>query len=232
MALTASAGGVGNDLVLYTWNFGDGTTATGPTQSHVYGAAGIYPVSVTITTDGVNSVTNLLSVAVNSAQGPSGDPKQFTALKTTLKFNFAKQGQDTLTVSGTLPVQTGVSLAGKSVTVAIGGYQSTLTLGPNGKTGGNATSKIVLSGKAKKGVFSVSPAKFQFTVKKETLLADLASAGFSNNSTPRTGEQLTVPVIVGLDGSNYLTTINVTYKTVGNKAGTKSGSAVTAKAKK
>ena len=124
VTLTASAGGAGNDLVLYTWNFGDGTTATGPTQSHQYGAAGIYPVSVTITTDGVNSVTNTFSVAVNSAQGPSGDPTQFTALKTTLKFNFAKQGQDTLTVSGTLPVQTGVSLAGKSVTVAIGGYQN------------------------------------------------------------------------------------------------------------
>ena len=231
MLLTASAGGAGNDLVLYTWNFGDGTTATCPTQSHVYSAPGIYKVSVTITTDGINSVTNTFSTAVNSAQGPSGNPTQFTALKTTLKFNFAKQHLDTLTVSGTLPVQTGVSLASKSVTVAIGGYQTNLTLGANGKTGSNATSKIALSGKMKKGVFSASPAKFQFTVKKETLLADMASAGFSNNSTPKTGEQLTVPVIIGLDGSNYLSTINVTYKTVGTKAGMKSGSAVTAKRK-
>ena len=33
----------------YNWNFGDGTTATGATASHIYSAAGTYTVSVTAT---------------------------------------------------------------------------------------------------------------------------------------------------------------------------------------
>ncbi|MBC7093129.1 PKD domain-containing protein, partial [Candidatus Bipolaricaulota bacterium] len=36
-------------IVSYAWNFGDGGTASGPTVSHAYGAAGAYTVTLTVT---------------------------------------------------------------------------------------------------------------------------------------------------------------------------------------
>ncbi|HXQ93864.1 MAG TPA: PKD domain-containing protein, partial [Thermoplasmata archaeon] len=49
IAFTATPGMYGNLPFTYAWNFGDGGTGTGISVDHVYGSAGVYPVSVTIT---------------------------------------------------------------------------------------------------------------------------------------------------------------------------------------
>ncbi len=39
------------EIILYTWNFGDGATGEGPSSNHTYGAPGNYPVTLTVKDD-------------------------------------------------------------------------------------------------------------------------------------------------------------------------------------
>ncbi len=52
-------------IVAYNWTFGNGTTASGPSPTVVYGAAGTYLVSLTVTDDAgaTNTTTRQLTVA-------------------------------------------------------------------------------------------------------------------------------------------------------------------------
>jgi len=56
-------------IASYAWNFGDGATATSPTASHTYAAAGTYTVSLTVTDpEGLtNTTTRSVTVAANQA---------------------------------------------------------------------------------------------------------------------------------------------------------------------
>ncbi len=56
-------------IASYAWQFGDGATATGPTATHSYAAAGTYQVSLTVTDDGgaASTVTRSVTVAPNPA---------------------------------------------------------------------------------------------------------------------------------------------------------------------
>ncbi|MGI9821984.1 PKD domain-containing protein [Agromyces sp. Marseille-Q5079] len=51
----------------YAWNFGDGKAATGPTASHLYGAAGTYDVTLTITDNrgGITTKTTPITAIVS-----------------------------------------------------------------------------------------------------------------------------------------------------------------------
>ncbi|MFI7589617.1 PKD domain-containing protein [Spongisporangium articulatum] len=54
-------------IASYAWNFGDGTTGTGVTASHTYGAAGAFPVTLTVTDD--SGATSVSSASVTTTQG-------------------------------------------------------------------------------------------------------------------------------------------------------------------
>ena len=56
-----------------TWNFGDGTTGSGPAVSHAYGAAGAYSVTVSAT-DGAGNTTSTSRSVVIVAPGGGGPP--------------------------------------------------------------------------------------------------------------------------------------------------------------
>lgn len=47
----------------YDWDFGDGTTATGPTPQHTYATEGTYTARLTVTADGQSSTTSTTVVA-------------------------------------------------------------------------------------------------------------------------------------------------------------------------
>jgi PKD repeat protein len=64
------------DPLTYAWDFGDGTTATGPSVTHTYAALGVYTVSLVVSDPSEASVPATLAVSVDnrapvaSAGGP------------------------------------------------------------------------------------------------------------------------------------------------------------------
>jgi PKD repeat protein len=65
----------------YEWNFGDGATGTGETPSHVYAAAGTYPISLTVTDNNGSVGAATASVTVTAPDAPQSFPPltSFTA---------------------------------------------------------------------------------------------------------------------------------------------------------
>lgn len=66
----SAAGSADSDgsVVSYAWNFGDGSTATGATQSHTYAQDGDYTITVTVTdNDGLTGTTTATAHVTNVA---------------------------------------------------------------------------------------------------------------------------------------------------------------------
>ena len=78
--LTLSFDGLGSNdpggsIVSYAWDFGDGTTGSGPTPSHVYAAPGIYEITLTVTdADGAMVEDRTSLVVAPSAPPPNAAP--------------------------------------------------------------------------------------------------------------------------------------------------------------
>ena len=71
-------------IASYAWDFGDGSTATGPTASHPYGAAGTFNVKLTVT-DNAGATTTLTQPVTVTAPPPNKAPMaSFTATPTDL----------------------------------------------------------------------------------------------------------------------------------------------------
>lgn len=57
----------------YLWDFGDGSTSTQPTPSHIYNTQGTYTVKLTITTSGGCTETQTMNAAVKTGSLPTAD---------------------------------------------------------------------------------------------------------------------------------------------------------------
>jgi secreted trypsin-like serine protease len=62
------------DFTDLTWNFGDGTTASGASPAHAYAAAGTYVARLTVGTSGADGDTAVAKVLVNVASPPPPPP--------------------------------------------------------------------------------------------------------------------------------------------------------------
>lgn len=58
-------------ITSYVWSFGDGSTATGPTATHLYGVAAEYQATLTVTDDrGLSVISAPMTVTVVAASNP------------------------------------------------------------------------------------------------------------------------------------------------------------------
>ncbi len=62
------------DIPSYSWDFGDETTGTGVSPTHVYSQRGIYPVALTVTDSEDNSATDTSWVGVEEPIDPPNKP--------------------------------------------------------------------------------------------------------------------------------------------------------------
>jgi PKD repeat protein len=69
---TTSRPAPGRTITSYRWDFGDGTTGTGATTSHVYTAVGAYRVVLIVTDDAGRTATATAEVAVAVVAPPGG----------------------------------------------------------------------------------------------------------------------------------------------------------------
>jgi len=64
-------------IVSYEWNFGDGTTGTGKTTTHVYTSPGTYTVTLAVNDVAGNTATNSITVTVHSSETPPPPAEAF-----------------------------------------------------------------------------------------------------------------------------------------------------------
>ena len=208
VSFTAAASDADGDLIAYTWNFGDGTSGTGASTTHVYAAPGLYTVVVSAS-DAAITVSDSLVLGINSvASAPA--PGSFGLSKGTLRFDFKKQGDDSLALSGTLVLAPNFKPAGKSVLLDIGGYSHAFTLDAHAKAG-DSFNTLKITGKTKKGVFTSTAGKLAIALKKQSLFAAFAPFGFPAGTVAKPGVKVTLTALIDVDGTSLLGTIKLNY---------------------
>jgi LysM repeat protein len=92
--LNFSGAGSSDDgnIVRYAWDFGDGTTGSGVSVTHVYNAAGSYKVTLTVTDDG--------GLSASASEGGGGtDEVSIQAASTTSRTYTVKSGDTLMEIS-------------------------------------------------------------------------------------------------------------------------------------
>jgi hypothetical protein len=195
-----------NKLKLF-WSFGDETNSTSKAPSKTYANPGTYTVEVTAD-DGKGGQS--ASIGTDIVVVPAGTP-YFDVTKLAVVLKFPQAAKDNVGLSGQFPLADGTALAGKTLTIDVGGVQQSFVLAATGKGATAAGAATVKAPKA--GV-----AKFAVNVHGD-FAAALAGEGLTADKT--TNKYAPVVVTVTFDGVANTETYPLFWT---NKSG-KSGSA-------
>ncbi len=136
-------------ITTYAWNFGDAGTSSVQNPSHVYAAAGVYTVSLTVSgPGGSNTQTRTNYITVSAAAPVAGFTANTTSGTAPLSVNFTSTSTGTITTyawnfgdAGTSSVQNP-----SHVYAAAGVYSVSLTVsGPGGSNTQTRTNYITVS---------------------------------------------------------------------------------------
>jgi PKD repeat protein len=138
-------------ITSYSWNFGDGTTGSGPSVSHTYAAGGQYTVALTVTDNGGATNTQSQTVKTNSPNNPPVASFTFSCARSTCSFDGSgSRDSDGLITSYAWNFGDGTVGSGAVVTHVYGTpgtFVVTLTVTDNGGAASAQSSPVVIGHK-------------------------------------------------------------------------------------
>jgi parallel beta-helix repeat protein/predicted outer membrane repeat protein len=174
--ITFSAAGNGT----ISWDFGNGSTATGSTVTNVYTVPGTYIVTATLTDATTGAVTTqTLTLTINP------EPIRIK------RAHFALNDKDMATMSGFLQLTSNLNLAGQKAIVTIAGVSVSFTLDAHGKGKSGESSFALHERKTRHGGTFFAPFAVKFS-------GVPLVASFNANAPVKTGGIAQVPVLVQL----------------------------------
>jgi sugar lactone lactonase YvrE len=153
---------------------------------------------------------------------PFGLPKADVAtglsvVKLGIKLNFAKSGNDSISLSGLMPVPAAFQATGQRVIVDVGGVIKAFTLDAKGASPRNPAESCKLAIKAKQGVVFEQSAKFTMKLAHGSFADALKDDNLRNATTK--GENVSVPLAVIFNNKLYKLVVARTYTAREGKTG-------------
>jgi hypothetical protein len=182
--------------VIASWDFGDGTVATGIVVTHTYSLPGVFQVTATLTSSLGTTSTSSVQVTI-AAGATAGQPEPLTITKKRLRAKNPSTGADTCQVSGSFALPAGVSQLEGALRLQIGSASLDFTLDSKGKAKTDKSSFRVKA-QSKKGVLLSQTVQFK-TKAVSDFAQVLANAGLAAGASG----DVTLPVQVTYAGKVY-----------------------------
>lgn len=151
--LTVSFSGAGSSdpdgsIAGWSWTFGDGTSATGVTTSHVYSTAGTYTAQLQVTDNGGLTATRAVTITV----GPA--PVTMSVADIAMSLTVAKSGTSNAKAAVKVLDRNGLPVSGATVTGRWSGIVSQTSASVVTGTNGVATFTSPTASKTARGTFT------------------------------------------------------------------------------